>query len=187
MVVFELVGETRKAKPHTLRWPKPNLSPIHRCRRASVTSTRCAQCSPRFRSKTRMWQAKPCSACNSPNAPRYSLCQGVVPHFNASREMVKNSATDRRSMSIMEDAVLDFDKLVSSMSLRTDAMFGPEHRPRAEGYPPTCPRYGGEQLEPLQGCARFGAASFQCERLQHFGRTARDPCQTVLVGSRPSL
>ena len=45
---------------------------------------------------------------------------GVVPHFNAIREMVKNSATDWRSMSMM-DATLDLDKLVSSMAFRTDA------------------------------------------------------------------
>ena len=51
-----------------------------------------------------------------PKCAKISTLPGVAPHFIAIREMVKNSATDRRSMSMMEDAILDFDKLVSSMA-----------------------------------------------------------------------
>ena len=64
---------------------------------------------------------------------------------------------------------------------------GAEHRPRAEAHRPTCSRFGGEQVEPLQGCARFGAESVPCEMRQHFGRTARGPSQTVLSSVRLHL
>ena len=52
--------------------------------------------------------------------PKIFTLPEVVRHLNAIREMVKNSATDKRSMSKMEDASFDLDKLVSSMAFRKD-------------------------------------------------------------------
>ena len=106
-------------------------------------------------------------------------------HLNAIREMVKNSATDRRSMSKMEDAILDLDKLVSSMASRKDhhecKVRSVQNTVRA--LKPIVQRVRGMEANSSSHFKDAHASELPGEMRQHFGRTARGPSHTVLVGA----
>ena len=98
-----------------------------------------------------------------------------MPHLNAIREMVKNSATDRRTMSKMDDAIFDLDKLVSSIAFRKDhhecKVRSVQNTVRA--LKPIVQRVRSMEANSSSHFKDAHASEMPCEMRQHFGRTVR--------------